>query len=489
MLALVSEWTLPMTFDPRLNFRRAADWAANYWDRAPELPVRAQTAPGSIFAALPDRPPQTSEPADAIFADLDALIMPGMTHWQHPRFFAYFPANASPPSVTAEIITAALGAQCMLWQTSPAASELEARMLDWLRQMIALPDTFTGVIQDSASTATFAAILVAREKALAMLGNSEGLAGAAPLRVYASAQVHSSVDKAVRMAGVGDANLVRIPTSGPRFAMEPGALEDAILADRAAGRISAAVVACLGGTAVGACDDIAAVADVARRHGVFVHVDAAWAGSAMICPEFRDLMRGCEGVDSFVFNPHKWLFTNFDCSAHFVRDPAALAATLGIRPSFLKTLDAKAAPGVVDYNEYSVPLGRRFRALKLWFVIRAYGVAAMQATIRDHVAWARELAELFAADKDFEVVTGPILSLFTFVYRPAGVEARDALNAELLRRINDDGRIYLTQTQHEGRFVIRFQAGQTRTTREDVLSAYATVREIASAQDASGRAA
>jgi aromatic-L-amino-acid decarboxylase len=351
-------------------FRRwshqAADWSADYLESVGERPVRAQVTPGEIFRQIPAAPPEVGETMDAIFADLDRVILPGMTHWQHPRFFAYFPANASPPSIVAEQVTAAIAAQCMLWQTSPAATELETRMLGWLREMIGLPDTFSGVIQDSASTATLAALLTAREKALGHTGNSEGLFGQRPLRVYASAQVHSSVDKAVRIAGFGDRNLVRIPTAGPLFGMNPEALAQAVEADLAAGLKPAAIVAALGGTSVGACDDIVALAATARAHDIYLHVDAAWAGSAMICPEHRDLMRGAELADSFVFNPHKWLFTNFDCSAHFVRDPKALTDTLGIRPPFLRTLGQE---GFVDYNEWSVPLGRRFRALKLWFLI------------------------------------------------------------------------------------------------------------------------
>jgi aromatic-L-amino-acid/L-tryptophan decarboxylase len=433
-------------------------------------------APGEIFRQLPAAPPTEGEPMERIFSDLDRVVMPGMTHWQHPRFFAYFPANASPPSMVAEFVTAALAAQCMLWQTSPAATELETRVMDWLRQMIGLPEGFSGVIQDSASGATLAALLTARERALGFTGNAKGLAGGPVLRVYASAQVHSSVDKAVRIAGFGDANLVRIPVSGPLHGMDPDALDAAIRADREAGLTPAAIVACLGGTSIGACDPLEAVAAVARRHDVFFHVDAAWAGSAMICPEFRDLMRGAEAADSLVFNPHKWLFTHFDCSAHFVRDPKALTDTLGIRPPFLRTLGQD---GFVDYNEWSIPLGRRFRALKLWFVIRSYGVEALRGMIRDHVAWARELAGIIAADPDFELTTAPILSLFTFRYAPAGADDLDALNARLVERINDDGRTYLTQTRHDGRFVIRFQVGQTTTTRADVMTAWAAVREIA----------
>ncbi len=457
---------------------RAADWSVDYLEGVGERPVRAQVAPGEIFRQLPEAPPTAGEPMEAIFADLDRVVMPGMTHWQHPRFFAYFPANASPPSLVAEFVTAALAAQCMLWQTSPAATELETRVMDWLRQMIGLPQDFSGVIQDSASGATLAALLTARERALGFAGNAQGLAGGPTVRVYASQQVHSSVDKAVRIAGIGDANLVRIPVTGPLHGMDPDALDAAIRADREAGRVPAAIVACLGGTGIGACDPIEAVAAVARRHGVFLHVDAAWAGSAMICPEFRDLMRGAERADSLVFNPHKWLFTHFDCSAHFVRDPKALTDTLGLRPAYLRTLGRD---GVVDYNEWSIPLGRRFRALKLWFVIRSYGVETLRDMIRAHVAWARELAEIIDADPDFELTSAPVLSLFSFRYAPAGVEADelDALNARLVERINDDGRTYLTQTRHENRFVIRFQVGQTTTTREDVMSAWAAVRELA----------
>jgi aromatic-L-amino-acid decarboxylase len=460
---------------------RAADWSADYLETVADRPVRAQVEPGQIFRQIADAPPIDGEAMEAIFTDLDRIVMPGMTHWQHPRFFAYFPANASPPSVVAEYVTAAIAAQCMLWQTSPAATELETRMMDWLRQMIGLPAEFSGVIQDSASGATLAALLTARERVLGWRGNAEGLAGHPAVRVYCSAHVHSSIDKAVRIAGIGDANLVRIPVEGARYGMDTAALEAAILRDREAGLLPAAIVACLGGTSIGACDDIAAVAAVARRHDVYLHVDAAWAGSAMICPEFRDLMAGAELADSFVFNPHKWLFTNFDCSAHFVRDPKALTDTLGIRPPFLRTLGQE---GFVDYNEWSIPLGRRFRALKLWFVIRSYGVAELQAMIRAHVAWARELAAAIEAAPDFELVTQPILSLFAFRYAPPGHPDLDRLNELLVKRINDDGRIYLTQTMHEGRFVLRFQVGQTSTTRDDVLLAWDVVRELAAGLEA-----
>ncbi|MCW1840795.1 pyridoxal phosphate-dependent decarboxylase family protein [Prosthecomicrobium hirschii] len=473
------------SFDFRQWARRAADWAVDYLATVRERPVRAQTAPGAIHQAIPAEPPLQGEPMEAIFADLDRTILPGMTHWQHPRFFAYFPANSSPPAVVAEFVTAAMAAQCMLWQTSPAATELEARMMEWLRGMIGLPPSFAGVIQDSATSATFAAVLTARERALSYMSNTAGLFGATPLRAYCSAEAHSSVDKAIRMAGIGHQNLVKLPSAGPLCSLDVAALDEQIREDKAAGMTPFLIVACLGGTSVGAVDDIARVADVARRHGIFLHVDAAWAGSAMICPEFRHLMRGAEAADSFVFNPHKWLFTNFDCSAHFVKDPKALTYTLGLRPAYLRTLglgDNEIA-GVTDYNEWSVPLGRRFRALKLWFVIRHYGVEALRAKIRDHVAWARELAGLFDADPDFELTSTPVLALFSFRYRPHGFAGDDAaldrLNTDLIEAINADGRIYLTQTRHQNRFVIRVQVGQTDTTRADVLMVLEVARELA----------
>lgn len=455
-----------------------AHWANDYLNGLRDRPVRAQTAPGDVGGQIPATPPQQGEDFASVFADFENIVMPGITHWQHPRFFAYFTANASPPSVLAEWLTATLAAQCMLWQTSPAATELETAMMGWLRQMIGLPEAFHGVIQDSASSATLAAVLVAREKALAWRGNSDGLAGQPACRIYCSDQVHSSIDKAIWIAGIGQNNLVKLPGKGPLKSLDPAALERAIEADKAAGHLPAGLIVCIGATAVGGSDDIGPAIEVAHRHGLYVHVDAAWAGSAMICPEFRHFMAGSEQADSFVFNPHKWLFTNFDCSAHFIRDPDALVKTLAIRPSFLET---QGRDGIIDYSEWSVPLGRRFRALKLWFVIRSYGVAQMQQMIRNHVHWAEEIAARFEQEPDFEIITPPMLSLFSFRYAPDGAEDLDGLNARLLDAINDDGRIYVTQTQAEGHYVIRFQVGQTYTTKEDVEFAFDVITELARA--------
>lgn len=454
--------------------RKAADWGADYRETLRDRPVRAQTRPGDIIGRIGASAPEAGEAMEAIFADFERIVPDGMTHWQHPRFFAYFPANAAPASVIADYLVTSIAAQCMLWQTSPAATEMETRVVDWLRQGLGLPDSFSGVIQDSASSATLAAVLVMRERALGWAGNSAGLAANAPVRVYASTQVHTSIDRAIWISGIGEANLVRIATSGPLNGMDPAALDAAIAADRAAGLIPAGVIACTGGTSIGACDPIAAVAAVVRRHGLYLHVDAAWAGSAMICPEFRTLWRGIEAADSIVFNPHKWLGAQFDCSVQFIRSPEDQVRTLAIQPEYLKT---HGHDGIINYSEWSVPLGRRFRALKIWFLLRHHGLEGLRTMIRNHVAWSAELCERLAAEPDFEIVSRPVLSLFSF--RHLSSTDADQHNIALVNAINDDGRIYLTQTRVHGRIAIRFQAGQFEMTREDALAAFDVITEVA----------
>ncbi|RUU69021.1 aspartate aminotransferase family protein, partial [Mesorhizobium sp. M2C.T.Ca.TU.009.01.2.1] len=363
--------------------RRAAGWGVDYRAGLRDRPVRPAIAPGEILRSIEASPPESPESMEKIFADFEEKIVPGMTHWQHPRFFAYFPANAAPVSVVAEYLVSAMAAQCMLWQTSPAATELETRIVDWMRQALGLPEGFSGVIQDSASSATLAAVLTMRERALDWQGNKKGLAGQSKLRVYASDQVHTSIDRAIWVSGIGEDNLVRIPVSGRFRAMDMAALEAAIVADREAGLLPAGIIACVGGTSTGGTDDIAAVAAVAKRHRLYLHVDAAWAGSAMICPEYRHFWAGVEGADSIVFNPHKWLGAQFDCSIQFVRQPEDLVRTLAIKPDYLKT---RGHDGIINYSEWSVPLGRRFRALKLWFLLRAHGLEGLRTMIRNHVA-------------------------------------------------------------------------------------------------------
>jgi aromatic-L-amino-acid decarboxylase len=450
--------------------RKAADWVHDYHRGLRDRPVRAPLDPGAVAALLPAAPPEKGEPVEAIFADFERIVPPAMTHWQHPRFFAYFPANAAPASMLGEMLANAIAAQGMLWQTAPAATEIEQAMCGWLVQALGLPGHFRGTIHDSATTATLSAVLTMRERALGWEGNAQGLSDLPRLRIYASAETHSSVDKAARIAGIGQANLVKVET-GNDLAMRPDALAAAIAADRAAGMLPAGVILCAGGTSVGAFDRIGDCVAVARAQGLPVHVDAAWAGSAMICPEFRGLWAGVEGADSIVFNPHKWLGAQFDCAVQFLADPAPQVRTLGLRPAYLETPGQDRPP---DYNEWTVPLGRRFRALKLWFLMRAYGLEGLRDRIRNHVAWAGMAAAGLARVPGVEIVTRPSLSLFSFA-----LAAGDAATEALLHRINDDGRIYLTGTRHRGRFVIRVQVGSWDCTAEDVAMIAEVVAETA----------
>ena len=455
---------------------RASDWAADYLETVSDRPVRPNRDPGETLRQLEPAPPEEAEPMEAIFADFERIIPDGMTHWQHPRFFAYFQSNAAPAAIVAEQLAGAMAAQCMLWQTSPAATELEVRMVDWLRQAVGLPDAFSGSLQDTASSATLCAVLIMRERALGWTGNQTGLAGGPTLRVYASTGTHTSIDKAMWVAGLGQDNLVKIPTDANQ-ALDVGRLRAAIAADREAGYRPAGVIACVGGTSTGASDDVEAVCRVGHEENLYTHVDAAWAGSAMICPEFRTLWRGAENADSVVFNPHKWLGASMECSAHFVRDPQLLLRTLAIHPEFLKTYGKD---GLVDFSEWSVQLGRRFRALKVWFLLRAYGLEGLRARIRNHVAWSRRLAERLAAEPDFEIVTPPVLSLFSFRHAPPGFDGDlNVHNRVLTDAINDDGRIYLTQTMHDGKLVIRFVAGQFEMQKSDIDVAFDTITRIA----------
>jgi aromatic-L-amino-acid decarboxylase len=464
------------------DFRRHAhafvDWMADYLETVERYPVKAQVKPGQIADQLPASPPDKPEAVDDIFRDFTSIVLPGITHWQHPSFFAYFPANSSPPSVLAEMLTATLGAQCMLWQTSPAATEMETRVLDWLRQMIGLPEGFVGTIQDSASSAILCAILTGRERATGGRVNDEG--ATSRLTVYCSTETHSATEKGAKIAGIGRKNVRKIPVDDT-FAMRADALDRAIAEDRDAGTTPACVVASLGATGVGAVDPLRAIGDVCRRHGVFLHVDAAWAGSALVLPEHRWMIDGVEHADSFVFNPHKWMLTNFDCSAHFVRDPEALVRTFEINPAFLYT---KERAHVIDYRDWSVQLGRRFRALKLWFVIRSYGVDGLRAIIARHIELAAEMEGWIAAASDFELLAPRRLALLNFRYHPRGVDdppALDRLNERLLEALNDSGRLYLTQNRVKGAYAIRMSIGQTTTERRHVEAAWQRMQETARA--------
>ncbi|GLQ35176.1 pyridoxal-dependent decarboxylase [Amylibacter marinus] len=450
--------------------KHIADWGAEYHKTLRDRPVRAQTKQGEIAAQLPAHPPQNPEQMDVILKDFEDIIMPGMTHWQHPRFFAYFPANATPPSMLAEQLVNTVAAQCMLWQTSPAATEVEGLVVDWLRQALGLAEGFSGVIQDSASSATLSAILTMRERATGYTGNRDGLNGKGALRIYCSDQVHSSIDRACWVAGIGQENLIKIPASGPRYGMDAQALDAAIRSDIAAGHTPAGIVAITGGTGVGGSDQLAPIIEVAKAFDLYTHLDAAWAGSAMICPEFHNAFwNGVDGFDSIVFNPHKWLGAQFDCSIQFLRDATPQLNTLKIEPEYLKTT----GEDIINYSEWTIPLGRRFRALKLWFLVRSYGLEGLRARIRNHVEWAQELCEALRALEGFEITTEPILSLFSF--RCTG---DDDTQQRLVDAINDDGRIYLTQGSFQGRKVIRVQVGQFETTQQDVMAVKTVVQEI-----------
>ena len=481
MPAMVPQHLLRMLPDEfRRHGHQLIDWMADYMRDVGDLPVTPHVQPGEILGRLPSRPPAEGEPFERLFQDFAEIIVPGMTHWNHPGWFAYFPANNSPPSVLAEMLTATLGAQCMSWATSPAATELEQVTMDWLRLMLGLPREFTGVIQDTASTATLVALLSARERATQHSAGREGLAGTgARLTVYASSEAHSSVDKGVKLAGYGLEQLRRVPVDGS-YAMQPDALDRMIAADLQAGAVPACVVATIGTTSSTAVDPVDEIAEVCRRYGVWLHVDAAYAGTAAIAPELRHLFDGIEHADSFVFNPHKWMLVNFDCSAYFVRDREALVRTFQVTPEYLRTA---ADSEVVNFRDWGIQLGRRFRALKLWFVIRAYGIGGLQAMVRHHVALARELAGWIEASPDFELMAPVPLALVCFRYNPspaAGDESRlDEMNSALLARVNATRQVHLTHTRLGGRYVIRMAIGQRQTERRHVEAAWGLLQETA----------
>jgi aromatic-L-amino-acid decarboxylase len=447
---------------------------ADYLDDIESFPVRSPLSPGHVREQLPSGPPEHGEASQQLMDDFQTIVLPGITHWQHPSWFAYFPANNSPPSILAELLTAGLGAQCMVWQTSPAAAELEERTMEWLRQMLGLPERLTGVIQDTASTATLCALLTARERATDWRSNDQGLYPG--LVVYASEEAHSSVEKGVKIAGFGRDNVRRIPTD-ERFAMSPEALDEAIQRDLEAGRQPACVVATVGTTSSAAIDPLGPIGRICEQRGVWLHVDAAYAGTAAILPEKRWILDGVEGADSFVFNPHKWMLTNFDCSAYFVRDPAALLRTFEIHPEYLKTgVDAE----VRNYRDWGVPLGRRFRALKLWFVIRSYGVEGLRALVREHLRLAQEFSGWIADDERFELLAPVDLGLVCFRLNDGRTEAElDDLNERLLDRINDTGRIFLTHTTLGGRYTLRMMIGSRTTAERHVRAAWELIRATA----------
>ena len=443
------------------------DWLADYFDDIEEYPVLSPVKPGSVINQLPGNPPAEGESLETIFEDFKKIVVPGITHWQHPSWFAYFPANNSPPSVLAELLTAGLGAQCMVWQTSPAAAELEERVLEWLRQMIGLPAGMEGVIQDTASTATLVALLTAREKVTNFESNKSGLKE--PLIIYISEEAHSSVDKGAKIAGYGVENIRRIPTD-ETFAMIPKKLEEALKADKEKGYVPACVVATVGTTSSTAVDPLFPIGQICREHGVWLHVDAAFAGSAAILPEMKWMIEGVEFVDSFVFNPHKWLLTNFDCSAYFVRDSGALIRTFEIYPEYLKTgMDAE----VKNYRDWGIQLGRRFRALKLWFVLRSYGVNGLQNFIREHLRLAKLFESWVKDDEAFELMAPVNLSVVCFrINNGRDEEHLTELNKKFEAKLNKTGKVFLSHTSLRGKYVMRMAIGARMTDEQNVREAW-----------------
>ncbi len=462
----------------RVWAHRIADRMADYFENIEEYPVKSNVKPGEILSQLPASPPAESEDMTQIMRDFESIIMPGITHWQSPNFFAYFPANGSYPSMLAEMLTASLGTQCMVWETSPAAAELEEMMMNWLKTMTALPSGWDGVIQDTASTSTLAAILCAREKTTGYAVNDDGISGTKTYRVYCSTETHSSVEKAVKIAGIGRKNLVKIPTD-EQYRMDAGKLHKAITDDIASGFKPVCVVATLGTTGCTAIDPLKEIAKVCAETGVWLHVDAAYAGTALLLPEYRWMTEGIEQADSFVFNPHKWMFTNFDCSAYFVKDKEALLRTFEILPEYLKTGNR----GLVnDYRDWGIPLGRRFRALKLWFVIRSYGVNQLQEKIREHIRIARWLEQQIMAHPDFEIMAPVPLSLVCLRYKPAHITGTDALNSMnemLLAKLNTTGKIFLTHTKLNGKYTLRVSVAGTLTEQRHVEKAWELIVETA----------
>jgi aromatic-L-amino-acid decarboxylase len=468
-----------MEFDEFRKFaHELVDWMADYMENVRKYPVKSQVEPGDILNQLPESAPLKGESFDKIFEDFQNIIVPGMTHWQHPKFFAYFPGNSSPPSVLAEMLMSTLGAQCMMWQTSPSAAELEERVLDWLKQMLGLPSEWSGVIQDTASTATLCAILTAREKVSNFEINKRGFESK-KFAIYCSTETHSSIEKDVKIAGFGSDNIRKIDVD-ENYAMIPEELKKAVKLDLMSGLTPLCIVATIGTTGSTAVDPIKEIADICSHYSIWFHVDAAYAGTALLLPEMRWMSNGIESADSFVFNPHKWMFTNFDCSAYYVKDEKALIQTFEILPEYLKITDKQA---VKDYRNWGIQLGRRFRALKLWFVIRTYGVDGLKEMISNHIKIAQNLAEKIDKSNDFELMAPVPLNLICFRYHPKEIEDNsklNELNKIILEKLNKTGQLFLSHTELKGNYVIRLHTGQTFVTKEDVDQAWTIINQTIS---------
>jgi aromatic-L-amino-acid/L-tryptophan decarboxylase len=474
---LSDEKSFHMTPDEFRRYGHAViDWIADYQSRVESFPVLSQVKPGQIRASLPASPPAQGEPFDALLRDIERVILPGVTHWQSPNFFAYFPSNASGPGILGDLLSSGLDVQGMLWSTSPACTELETHVMDWLVEMLGLPEKFLssntggGVIQDTASSAALCALLAARERATGYTSNKKGCTG--QLIAYASTQTHSSLEKAAMIAGIGVDNL-RLIAVDENFAMRPDELARQIEADRNAGLVPCFVCATVGTTSSNAMDPIDPIAEVCRTRNLWLHVDAAMSGTAMLCPEFRHLQNGVELADSYNFNPHKWMFTNFDCNCFWVADRKALIQTLSILPEYLRN-QASESGSVIDYRDWHIQLGRRFRSLKLWFVIRHYGVEGLQHHIREHVRLAQQFAEWVRKDDRFELAAPVPLNLVCFRHKGG-----DSINQGIMNRLNRSGDLFLTHTKLNGKLTLRMSIGQTHTQSRHVEKAWKRIREEA----------
>jgi aromatic-L-amino-acid decarboxylase len=461
----------------RTEGRRLVDWIARYLEGAERFPVLPRVRPGEVRAGLPAAPPARGEPLPAIVADVERRILPGLTHWNHPGFFAYFANSSTTPAILAEMLSATFNANAMLWKTAPAATELEVVVLDWLRQMTGLPEGFFGVIQDTASAATLVGLAAAREAVPGLEARRRGLVGQARLRMYASDQAHSSIEKAGIVLGIGQEGLRKI-ASDALFRMDPRALAHAVAEDRAAGWTPFAVTATVGTTSTTSVDPVEEIADVCARERLWLHVDAAYAGSAAVVPELRWLLRGCDRADSLVMNPHKWLFVPVDLSAFYTRRPEVVKAAFSLVPEYLRTAEESVAPNLMDYG---VSLGRRFRALKLWMVIRAFGVEGLAARIREHVRLAQVFRSWVEVDPAFEVAAPSPLSVVCFRWRAPGVSpaGADRANEKILEAVNLSGDAYLSHTKLAGRTVLRLAIGNIRTEERHVRRAWELVRQAA----------
>ena len=462
------------------EFRRqghaVVDWIADYHSRVESFPVLSRVQPGEIRSQLPASAPEQGEAFDQILGDMERVILPGITHWQSPNFYAYFPANASGPAILGDLLSSGLGVQGMLWSTSPACTELETHVLDWLVPMMGLPEKFLstssggGVIQDTASSASLVALLAARERTTEFTSNGKGCDGR--LVAYCSTQTHSSVEKAMKIAGMGSDNLRHIEV-GENFAMRPEALARQIKSDIKAKLIPCFVCATVGTTSSNAIDPVREIARICRDHNLWLHVDAAMSGTAALCPEFRFIHHGVEFADSYCFNPHKWMFTNFDCSCFYVADRKHLIQTLSILPEFLRN-EASESGVVIDYRDWHIQLGRRFRSLKLWFVIRHYGIEGLQHHIREHVRLARQFVAWVREDSRFELAAPTHLNLVCF-----RLCAGDQANQLLMDGLNGSGDLYLTHTKLDGKFTLRFCVGQTNTQASHVEQAWRRIQQEA----------